>query len=271
MGMILERITFDSNEDHIVMESNTDKTLPNDKNECIALINGYLNTFIHMNVIIPTDIVDTIGAFHIYINIIEQKAVGMCRMISYLSTVQHKQSVIIKSIKYLVDEYSKINILQNQNVDKLIAKCFYYQTKLLNKSIVGEYFGMDEHFANEYLLLFDFKNYPVDVALTKFVLRCRIPGEAQKMNRFVEMFSNKYYKDYICSHHKDDLCTDDVYILTYSLIMVSISSFDRLTKEEFIRNNMLSLTSKAAEQMLHGIYDRMKNVIEWPPISDHNI
>lgn len=74
---------------------------------------------------------------------------------------------------------------------------FLISRKGLSKQMIGEYLGnlqnpfcmaVLECFANE----LDLSGMQVDVALRKFQQHFRMPGEAQKIERLMEIFSQRY-------------------------------------------------------------------------------
>lgn len=95
-----------------------------------------------------------------------------------------------KGIAYLMQK----NFLENS--PHAVAK-FLISRKGLSRSMIGEYLGnlssafnmaVLEYFAEE----MDFSGMPIDLALRKFQSYYRMPGEAQKIERLMEIFSHRY-------------------------------------------------------------------------------
>lgn len=95
-----------------------------------------------------------------------------------------------KGITYLMQK----NFLENS--PHAVAK-FLISRKGLSRQMIGEYLGnlqqsfnmaVLEYFAEE----MDFSGMPIDVALRKFQGYFRMPGEAQKIERLMEIFSHRY-------------------------------------------------------------------------------
>ena len=89
----------------------------------------------------------------------------------------------------------------------LSVAVFLYQTKGLDKALVGDYLAEppDSHpfntrVRNVYVTLFDFKGMTFDGALRLFLSKFRLPGEAQKIDRLLEAFADRLYAAY----HPDD-------------------------------------------------------------------
>jgi IQ motif/SEC7 domain-containing protein len=95
-----------------------------------------------------------------------------------------------KGITYLMHK----NFLENS--PHAVAK-FLISRKGLSRQMIGEYLGnlqqpfnmaVLEYFAEE----MDFSGVAMDVALRKFQGYFRMPGEAQKIERLMEVFSHRY-------------------------------------------------------------------------------
>lgn len=95
-----------------------------------------------------------------------------------------------KGITYLMHK----NFLENS--PHAVAK-FLISRKGLSRQMIGEYLGnlqqafnmaVLEYFAEE----MDFSGLAIDVALKKFQGYFRMPGEAQKIERLMEIFSQRY-------------------------------------------------------------------------------
>lgn len=83
-----------------------------------------------------------------------------------------------------------------ENSPHAVAK-FLISRKGLSRQMIGEYLGnlqqsfnmaVLEYFAEE----MDFSGMAIDVALRKFQGYFRMPGEAQKIERLMEVFSHRY-------------------------------------------------------------------------------
>lgn len=94
------------------------------------------------------------------------------------------------------------------------------------------------HFINE----IDLSGMQIDVAMRKYQTYFRMPGEAQKIERLVQVFSDRY-----CRCNRDVVSrfrsTDAVFILTFAIIMLNtdlhtknMKDEKRMKPEEFIKN-----------------------------------
>ena len=82
----------------------------------------------------------------------------------------------------------------------------------------------------------------MDVALRKFQCHFRMPGEAQKIERLMEAFAERY-----CESNSDQAkrfkSTDTVFLLAFAIIMlntdlhnVSVKAERKMKVEDFIKN-----------------------------------
>jgi len=133
-------------------------------------------------------------------------------------------------------------LIQNsfvENTPDSIAKFFRSQENI-DKVMLGEYLGDKDAFniavLHNYVDSFSFDTEPIDLALRKFLGTFRIPGEAQKIDRMMEKFAERYF-----SQHSGDgfANADSVYLLAFSTIMLatdlhSPSIKNKMTKQVFI-------------------------------------
>ena len=74
---------------------------------------------------------------------------------------------------------------------------FLFDNSELKTEKVGEYLGNLKNQDVLYSYLENHHNFhslPIDIALRKFLFNFRLPGEAQQIDRIMEMFAQKYYK-----------------------------------------------------------------------------
>ncbi|KAK1440800.1 hypothetical protein QVD17_06632 [Tagetes erecta] len=134
-----------------------------------------------------------------------------------------------------------IHILPD-SLDPVSVACFLRYTIGLDKTLIGEYLGNHDPFCvnvlQEFAKTFDFQDMNLDTALRVFLETFRLPGEAQKIQRFVEAFSERYYQQ-----SPDILANKDAaLLLSYSLILLNTDQHNlqvkrKMTEDDFIRNN----------------------------------
>ncbi|PRD25986.1 UNVERIFIED_CONTAM: IQ motif and SEC7 domain-containing protein 1 [Trichonephila clavipes] len=146
--------------------------------------------------------------------------------------------------------------------------------------MIGEYLGNLQNSFNMAVLEcfvqeLDLAGMQVDVALRKFQTFFRMPGEAQKIERLVEVFSHRYID---CNH---DIASkfhnpETVFVLAFAIIMLNtdlhtpnMKAERRMKLEEFIRNlRSIDDGHDLDRDMLVGIYERIKTN-EFKMGSDH--
>ncbi|XP_019880914.1 IQ motif and SEC7 domain-containing protein 1 isoform X3 [Aethina tumida] len=157
---------------------------------------------------------------------------------------------------------------------------FLISRKGLSKQMIGEYLGnLQNPFCMAVLECFaaelDLSGMQVDVALRKFQQHFRMPGEAQKIERLMEVFSQRY-----CQCNVDIVARlrspDTVFVLAFAIIMLNtdlhtpnIKPERRMRLDDFIKNlRGIDDCHDIDSDMLTGIYDRVK-ANEFKPGSDH--
>lgn len=126
--------------------------------------------------------------------------------------------------------------------------------------------------------MLDFRNMKFTEALRTFLQSFRLPGEAQKIDRFVLKFAERY----IAGNPKTEFANaDTAYILSFSVIMLNTDAHSpnikrgRMSKLEFVKNNRGINDSKdLPEEFLGEIYDeiqsneiKMKDEVEAPTLT----
>ncbi|KAL8540020.1 hypothetical protein ACS0TY_001567 [Phlomoides rotata] len=146
---------------------------------------------------------------------------------------------------------------------------FLKSTSGLNESMIGDYFGEREDFPmkvmHAYVDSFNFENMDFGEAIRFFLRGFRLPGEAQKIDRIMEKFAERYCK---CSPNSFT-SADTAYVLAYSVIMLNTDAHnsmvkDKMSKADFIRNNRgIDDGKDLPEDYLGTLYDQIvKNEIK---------
>lgn len=169
----------------------------------------------------------------------------------------------MKGIKYLVS-------LGHLRMDpKIIAKFLQDHEEKLDKTSVGDLLGREKDYENgfcykvlhEYVQAMDFSAMAFDAAMRHFLGGFRLPGEAQKIDRIMEKFAERYY-----IQHRDEFASADMaFILAFSTIMLqtnlhnpAIKDDKRMTKDQFIKQNKgISSDGELSDELLSNIYDRI--------------
>jgi len=119
---------------------------------------------------------------------------------------------------------------------------FLLKTAGLDKRAVGDFLGEGDDFNKQvlykYVDLIDFKDMTFDAALRKFLSHFWLPGEAQKIDRMMEKFAERF-----CSLNPGVFANPDTaYVLAYSLIMLNTDAHSsqikkKMTQQEFVNMN----------------------------------
>lgn len=151
-----------------------------------------------------------------------------------------------------------------------VAKFFRQYADKLDKTAIGDYLGREVQYEggfcvrvlHEYVDMMDFTDMHFDEAIRLFLSGFRLPGEAQKIDRMMEKFAERYY-----IQNRDVFASADMaFILAFSTIMLqtnlhnpAIRDDKRMTKDQFIKQNKgISSDGELPESMLCDIYDRIQ-------------
>jgi len=151
---------------------------------------------------------------------------------------------------------------------KGVSDFFHQYNDRLDKTIIGEYLGREREHENgfclkvlhEFVEAMNFENKPFDLAIRHFLNGFRLPGEAQKIDRLMEKFAERYYLQ-----NKEVFASADMaFILAFSTIMLQTNLHNpavkdkRMTKEQFLKQNKgISPDGELPEELLSDIYDRI--------------
>ncbi|KAK6162478.1 hypothetical protein DH2020_002319 [Rehmannia glutinosa] len=133
----------------------------------------------------------------------------------------------------------------------------------LNKTLIGDYLGEREDLSlkvmHAYVDSFDFQGMEFDEAIRAFLQGFRLPGEAQKIDRIMEKFAERYCK----CNPKVFTTADTAYVLAYSVIMLNTDAHNPMVKnkmsaDDFIRNNRgIDDGKDLPEEYLRSLFERI--------------
>jgi len=141
---------------------------------------------------------------------------------------------------------------------------FLYKEEGLNKTAIGDYLGEKNDF-NEAVLkafveLHDFTDLILVQALRQFLWSFRLPGEAQKIDRMMETFAQRY-----CQLNPDIFTNPDTcYVLSFAIIMLNTSLHnpsvkDKPSVEQFITMNRgINDGENLPRELLMSLYESIK-------------
>ncbi|KAJ5953579.1 SEC7-like alpha orthogonal bundle [Penicillium verhagenii] len=143
---------------------------------------------------------------------------------------------------------------------------FLLHSERLDKAMLGEYLGEGDaenieimhHFVDK----MEFAKRRFVDALRQFLQHFRLPGEAQKIDRFMLKFAERY----TTQNPNAFANADTAYVLSYSVIMLNTDQHSakikgpRMTKEDFIKNNRgINDNQDLPSEYLVSIYDEIVN------------
>ncbi|KAK4155391.1 hypothetical protein C8A00DRAFT_13560 [Chaetomidium leptoderma] len=145
---------------------------------------------------------------------------------------------------------------------------FLLREDRLDKTQIGEYLGEGDQknvdIMHAFVDMMDFSKKRFVDALREFLQSFRLPGEAQKIDRFMLKFAHRY----ATGNPNAFANADTPYVLAYSVIMLNTDSHStkvvkRMSKDEFIKNNRgINDSADLPDEYLIGIYeDIQKNEI----------
>lgn len=133
----------------------------------------------------------------------------------------------------------------------------------LSKTLIGDYLGEREDLSlkvmHAYVDSFDFQGMEFDEAIRAFLQGFRLPGEAQKIDRIMEKFAERYCK----CNPKAFISADTAYVLAYSVIMLNTDAHNPMVKnkmsaDDFIRNNRgIDDGKDLPEEYLRSLFERI--------------
>ncbi|KAI0856803.1 guanine nucleotide exchange factor [Xylaria cubensis] len=143
-----------------------------------------------------------------------------------------------------------------------IAK-FLLSDDRLDKAQIGEYLGEGDAKHIEIMHAFvdtmEFTRRRFVDALRQFLQSFRLPGEAQKIDRFMLKFADRY----VAGNPNAFANAETAYVLAYSVILLNTDLHSskiakRMTKEDFIRNNRgINDNADLPPEYLTAIYDEI--------------
>jgi len=198
-----------------------------------------------------------------------------------------QQNLEIGRVKFKLSLKGGLNFFIDNGFCQLdaqdLARFLYENSETLDKTQIGEVLGKEPDGAfvkgadidsekggkgfflrvlYHYVDMMEFTDLMFDDAIRLFLSGFRLPGEAQKIDRIMEKFAERF------TRQNDTLfpSPDTAFILAFSVIMLntdlhnpSIKPERRMTKESFIRNNKgIADGGDLPEDFLIGIFNGIK-------------
>ncbi|KAI9669279.1 MAG: guanine nucleotide exchange protein for ADP-robosylation factor [Alyxoria varia] len=143
---------------------------------------------------------------------------------------------------------------------------FFVTNEQFDKAALGEFLGEGDQdnvdIMHAFVDTMDFNRTRFVDALRRFLQSFRLPGEAQKIDRFMLKFAERY----ISGNPNAFANADTAYVLAYSVIMLNTDQHSsklkgpRMTPEDFIKNNRgINDNADLPEDYLRGIFEEITN------------
>ncbi|KAK8223157.1 hypothetical protein HDK90DRAFT_113663 [Phyllosticta capitalensis] len=141
---------------------------------------------------------------------------------------------------------------------------FFLTSEQVDKKALGEFLGEGDEenvkIMHAFVDLMDFTRMRFVDALRRFLQSFRLPGEAQKIDRFMLKFAERY----MTGNPSAFANADTAYVLAYSVIMLNTDQHStkmkgrRMTPEDFIKNNRgINDNADLPDKYLKDIYDEI--------------
>jgi brefeldin A-inhibited guanine nucleotide-exchange protein len=189
---------------------------------------------------------------------------------SRFESAKERKTMLLEGIK-------KFNFKPKRGIDFLVSKGFIPSREPievarfllyadgLNKAQIGEYLGEGdaENIAimHSFVDLMHFAKMPFTDALRRFLQAFRLPGESQKIDRYMLKFAERY----VAGNPAAFANADTAYVFAYSVIMLNTDAHNkqvkhRMTLQDFIKNNSGIDDGKSLpEEYLKSVFDEIQN------------
>ncbi|EGW31585.1 uncharacterized protein SPAPADRAFT_72363 [Spathaspora passalidarum NRRL Y-27907] len=178
---------------------------------------------------------------------------------AFLEGIRQFNQKAKKGMKYFVAN----GFLKSEEPEEM-AK-FLLETDGLDKSVIGEYLGEGDPqniaIMHSFVDQMEFTNTDFVDAMRLFLQSFRLPGEAQKIDRFMLKFAERY----VLGNPDVFSNADAAYVLAYSVIMLNTDQHSpqvkvRMTFENFVINNSgIDDGKDLPRDFLHKIYEEIQN------------
>ncbi|KAK5691286.1 guanine nucleotide exchange protein for ADP-robosylation factor, partial [Elasticomyces elasticus] len=182
------------------------------------------------------------------------------RKIALTNAVQQFNFKPKRGMKLLLQE----GFIRSDSPDDIAS--FLFRNDRLDKAMLGEYLGEGdaENIAimHAFVDTMNFEKRRFVECLRQFLQNFRLPGEAQKIDRFMLKFAERY----VTQNPNAFANADTAYVLSYSVILLNTDQHSskmkgpRMTKEDFIKNNRgINDNQDLPPEYLGSIYDEISS------------
>ncbi|XP_051140030.1 brefeldin A-inhibited guanine nucleotide-exchange protein 5-like isoform X2 [Andrographis paniculata] len=155
---------------------------------------------------------------------------------------------------------------------------FLRNTPKLDKAMIGDFLGQHEEFSiavmHAYVESMSYSGLKFEVALNEFLKTFQLPGEALKIDRIMEKFTECY-----CAENPGFFKNaQTAYVLAYTILMLKACGHNpmmepKMTRSDFISLNILySVEDSPPQELLEEVYDSVvKEHVELKDESAQNL
>ena len=161
-------------------------------------------------------------------------------------------------IKYL----HEAGHLNSSNHDEVAA--FLKTTPGIDKTALGDFFGARKEpnlsIFHEFVQLFEYKGLGLVDAIRLFLTSFRLPGEGQTVDRMMQKFAEKFYKD----NPTDFEGADTVYVLSFAIIMLQTDLHNPSVKNKMPLTQFVIMNSgiNNGKDLDHGYLEEIYNIVK---------
>ncbi|RNA40271.1 cytohesin-1 isoform X2 [Brachionus plicatilis] len=173
-----------------------------------------------------------------------------------------------KGMEFLIEN----NLVENN--PEAIAQ-FFFNGEGLNKTAIGDYLGEKIDFnmivLKKFVDLHDFKTKTIVEALRDFLWSFRLPGEAQKIDRMMDCFSQRF-----CECNPGVFANaESCYVVSFAIIMLNTNLHnpnvkDKQTLDVFLKMCKEASKNEIQESMLKDCYSSIKKEPFKIPLDEGN-
>uniref|UniRef100_A0A914GSC5 Cytohesin-1 n=1 Tax=Globodera rostochiensis TaxID=31243 RepID=A0A914GSC5_GLORO len=199
----------------------------------------------------------------------EQLSQIRARKMQLLDEIQHLQDELAKTNERIesitrVPDRSKSQAVAKKKFNENYRKGLKHLVETgdgIKKSAIGDFLGEKDELNLEVLQHFvclqALRSLPLVQAMRDFLLRFRLPGEAQKIDRIMECFARHY-----CSQNSEVFDHPDTcYTLCYAIIMLNTSLHNPSVKERMTLDNFSLITDSmnVSRALITDIYNSIRS------------
>ena len=189
---------------------------------------------------------------------------------SRFESAKERKTMLLEGIK-------RFNFKPKRGIDFLVAQKFIPSREPqevarfllfadgLNKAQIGEFLGEGDAenitIMHAFVDLMRFERMPFTDALRRFLQAFRLPGESQKIDRYMLKFAERY----IAGNPTAFANADTAYVFAYSVIMLNTDAHNkqvkhRMTLQDFVKNNSGIDDGKSLDdEYLKSVYDEIQH------------